>query len=299
VKLHKIMLCLGLFVSVSQLLHAEDDVHPASYNASRNTASKSLKEVPDELLGLQYVTIKRGTNLKAPGEPYTFSIDEKSTVYIAVEDRGQPEPGDGWEKTDMKIKWQWNDTVYRKVFEAGQVSIPPHNGVDKDGYYGVPHMAFVQRVVGSEHKLVISDLPKKLGAKSGVFSKKELPPGTESLEPGHWTWNKYNWYAVVGFLKHMPWDSRSVTVEEETFQDDNRIFAFKRPDGKLVVVLSNRCTADYTFHIKTGVDGTFKGYRYDPDNAGEDFRGVPCGELSGPDIAPTLADMTWEFWVEQ
>ncbi|MFU8781230.1 MAG: glycoside hydrolase family 30 beta sandwich domain-containing protein [Kiritimatiellia bacterium] len=125
------------------------------------------------------------------------------------------------------------------------------------------------------------------------------PKGAHSLKPGHWTWNKYNWHAMAGFIKHMPWDSVNVKIQEETFQHDNRIFAFKRPDGKLVIVLTNRCTADYTFTINTGRNAAFKGYRYTPDNAGEDFMGVPCGKLAGPVISPTLADMTWEFWVEQ
>lgn len=125
------------------------------------------------------------------------------------------------------------------------------------------------------------------------------PGKFKDLQPGHWTWNPYNWHAVVGFMKHMPWDSVNVRIEEQKVQDDNRIFAFKRPDGKLVVVLTNRCTADYTFKIDTGRDSTFKGYRYTPDIAGDDFMGVPCGELSGPVITPKLADMSWEFWVEQ
>lgn len=270
------------------------------YNATRVAGGghKFRKKVPKELLGLKYVTVTRGYD-KKPGVPYTFSIDEKSTVYIAVENRGKPELGDGWEKTDMTLKHTFSDTVYRKVFEAGQVKIPPHNGVDKHGWFGIPHMAFVGKFEGQADKVVISDLPKKLKAKTGTFTKYEMSPELKALKPGHWTWNKYNWHAVVGFLKHMPWDSRSITVEEETFQDDNRIFAFKRPDGKLVIVLSNRCTADYTFNIKTGINGTFKGYRYRPENAGADFRGVPCGELKGPVISPTLADNTWEFWVQQ
>jgi len=133
----------------------------------------------------------------------------------------------------------------------------------------------------------------------------ELPPADKApgiprdLAEGHWTWNPHNWHALTGFLRYMPWNSRCLAVEEELKQHDNRILAFKRPDGKLVIVLSNRCTADYTFHLDTGTDATFRGFRYTPDQAGEGFTGIPCGEMSGHKISPTLPDMSWEFWIEE
>ncbi len=120
------------------------------------------------------------------------------------------------------------------------------------------------------------------------------------LQPGHWTWNKYNWNAVGSFIKHMPWDCRAVTVTEANGDPDLRIFSFKRPNGKLTIVLSNRSFSDHTFKIETGLTGaTFKGYRYNPDEAGGDFMGIPCGTLQGGIIAPKLADMSWEFWEQQ
>jgi O-glycosyl hydrolase len=120
------------------------------------------------------------------------------------------------------------------------------------------------------------------------------------LQPGHWTWNKYNWNAVGSFVKHMPWNSQSVEVKEGNFDNDLRIMAFKRPNGKLTIVLSNRSFTEHTFKIATGLQGaTFKGYRYNPDDAGQDSMGVPCGTLAGGTITPKLADMTWEFWEQQ
>ena len=123
------------------------------------------------------------------------------------------------------------------------------------------------------------------------------PPG---LEPGHWTWNKYNWHAVGSFIKHMPWDCRSVTVAEpDSSDDDLRICAFLRPNGKLSIVLSNRSYAPHTFSINTGLENrSFSGWRYTPESAGDHCQGVRLGQLRGDIINPQLPDMAWEFWEE-
>ena len=131
--------------------------------------------------------------------------------------------------------------------------------------------------------------------------KSPAPPARFSgLKPGHWTWNKYNWHAVAGFVRHMPWDCTAVEVVEEKPDDDLRILAFWRPDRKLCVVLSNRSFAPHTFHVNTGLTkAAFKGFRYTPEQAGPDFIGVEIGSLEGGTISPKLPDMSWEFWIQQ
>jgi O-glycosyl hydrolase len=125
-------------------------------------------------------------------------------------------------------------------------------------------------------------------------------PKFPGLKPGHWTWNKYNWHAVGSFVRRMPWDCRAVAVKEMKHDPDLRILAFRKPDGKLTVVLANRSFKDHTFNVATGLSNTtFKGFRFTPDNPGEDFSGVPIGTLKGGVIAPKVADMTWEFWEQQ
>ena len=120
------------------------------------------------------------------------------------------------------------------------------------------------------------------------------------LQPGYWRWNNYNWYAVGSFLRHMPWNCQAVEVTEANSDPDLRILAFKRPNGKLTVVLSNRSFSDHTFHITTGLpSAVFKGYRYTPEEAGADFHGVEIGTLSGAVISPKVTDLTWEFWEQQ
>ena len=94
------------------------------------------------------------------------------------------------------------------------------------------------------------------------------------LRPGHWVYNDYNWFAVGSFVKHMPWDCQVVDVKEDVRDNDLRIFAFKKPDGKLTVVVSNRSFAPHIFHIDTSLPGaTFKGFRYTPKDAGGQLPG--------------------------
>ncbi len=118
----------------------------------------------------------------------------------------------------------------------------------------------------------------------------------QGLEPGHWAWNNFNWFADGSFVRHMQWNCQALAVTEEQADQDLRILAFKRPDGKLTIVLSNRSFAPHTFHVATGLDGaTFKGYRYTPMDAGNDCHGVELPALTGGTISPTLDDLSWEF----
>ena len=120
-----------------------------------------------------------------------------------------------------------------------------------------------------------------------------------TLKPGHWIWNPYNWYAVGSFVRHLPWDSRCVTVEESQLDDDLRVFAFLRPSGKLTVVVANRSSVPHSFYVQSGVkDGRFRGFRYTPSNSGVDCTGVPLENIQRSDFRTTLPDLSWEFWEE-
>ncbi len=292
---------LGFWMPVDPDYASSHKVKPASaVKCSRNSDQYQITHLPKELMGLFYVTVDRGAK-KSPAPAYTFHVDKKSKVYLAVQDRGSPMIPNGWKKTDLKITWesQYEDSVYVKTFEKGLVTIPAHNGKDPAGFYGVPHAAFVEDISGQTVVLQISDLPKALGGKTGTVEIKKVS-SAETLQPGHWTWNKYNWHSVVGFLKYMPWDSRVVDVIEQNFDDDMRILGYKRPDGKLVFVLSNRSFKDYTFKIDTGLKNTmFRGYRYTPDDAGLDFMGTDVGLAKGGHVEVTVPDLAWEFWIQQ
>ena len=52
--------------------------------------------------------------------------------------------------------------------------------------------------------------------------------------------------------------------------------------------------------IATGLAGaTWRVYRYTPDEAGPDTRGVEQASVTGGDLQPVLPPLTWEFWEQQ
>ncbi len=269
-------------------------------SATRASDRFEISELPDTLVGLDYVTINRGNGQRA-GAGFSFHVDKPVRVYLAVHDRSNPTIPAGWEATDLTITWGGeSDRVYVREFEPGVIEIPAHDGRLDNGWFGIPHMAFVEDLSVDTTSMTISQITQNVGGLTGNVRYEQDELFTQ-LQPGHWIWNPYNWHSVVGFLRHMPWDSTVVHINEANFDHDMRMLAYTRPDGKLVICVSNRCWKDYTFQIDTGLgeDAVFHGFRYTPDETGEDFMGVPIGELSGQHIAPTVPDLAWEFWVQQ
>jgi hypothetical protein len=126
------------------------------------------------------------------------------------------------------------------------------------------------------------------------------PEGSAGIEPGYWDYNPYNWHALAGFTHHMPWDSVVLSVSESPMDKDARVLAFRKPDGAMVIVVSNHTTAELDVEIEAGKpDATFRGFRYTPDSAGPSGYGRPVGRRRGNDLRTTLPDRSWEFWVEE
>jgi hypothetical protein len=187
------------------------------------------------------------------------------------------------------------DSVYSRDFPAGEIGIPAHTGEER-GTYGAPHVAFVKPAAPTEFKAMIGiNVPLQIRSEFLALERTAA-----DLKPGHWMYNRYNWNAVGSFVKHMPWDSVAIDLSETHSDPDARIFAFKRPNGKLTVVVSNRTARDRHFDINTGiVDAQWKGFRYTPDAAGEHTQGVPAGEQQGTWLRPVLRSLSWEFWEQQ
>lgn len=61
-----------------------------------------------------------------------------------MQKRSNPSLPPEWKKTDASIKWELGtDTLYRREFPAGVVTIPGHPGKEGNSY-GFPHLTFVQ-----------------------------------------------------------------------------------------------------------------------------------------------------------
>lgn len=250
--------------------------------------------LPEQFRKLEMVSVK-STSGGQPKIGYNFMVNQPVTVYLLTRDSPGNEPGPGWEKTGISTSWDGGrDVVYRGSFPAGKITVPAPSA------HGdlLSHLAFVEPTDPSSFKAQIGmNLPIQIRSQAMELERKAA-----SIEPGHWIFNPYNWNAVGSFVKHMPWDSRVVAVGESAPDTKRRILAFKKPDGKLTIVLANRSTNDQTFHVETGLkeeDAIFKGYRYTPDEAGHGTRGLEIGTLRGGVITPTLGALSWEFWEQQ
>jgi len=98
---------------------------------------------------------------------------------------------------------------------------------------------------------------------------------------------------IAGFLAHMPWDSQRFEVEEDEVLYNQRIMAWKRPDGKFVFALTNRSNRPFEFSITMDKVRSFTGHRYD-----EDELDITLSSQSGSNHSITLEPWSIEFWVE-
>lgn len=119
--------------------------------------------------------------------------------------------------------------------------------------------------------------------------------GHPDLKAGHFTYSWSNYNGIAGFLKYMPWDSVRYQVEEDNQQGNYRIMAWKKPDGKFVIALTNRSDDWYEFRIELDKNRTFAGYRYDKNNLNKEL------SLQANLSQLTMQVKPWsiEFWEEQ
>jgi hypothetical protein len=114
------------------------------------------------------------------------------------------------------------------------------------------------------------------------------------LKTGHWVYNPQNYNAVAGFIRHMPWDSTRLAVQEDKVRLNNRILVFRTPAGKLGLAVSNRQMRPFTFHIATGRAGQFEGFQYTPKDCSKKLE-----TKSGKILDVTLPAQSVEFWIER
>lgn len=117
-------------------------------------------------------------------------------------------------------------------------------------------------------------------------------PGSPLL-PGHWRYEDRNWNAISGFVKYLGWDAQRYAVDEDVVRRDQRIMAWRRKDGRMVIALSNRGPGPFRFRIRGLTRGAYEGHRYTESSAdvslptrggkGVFVRTVECG--------------SFEFWV--
>lgn len=116
-----------------------------------------------------------------------------------------------------------------------------------------------------------------------------------SLKPGHWEFNPYNWNAIAGFLRYMPWDSTRLTVDESTVQHDQRILVWRTKHGALGIALTNRGAQPYVFHIRGTGAVHLAGYRYTVTRLNQ-----PLGvHDSAGSVSIVVPPQSIEFWISR
>lgn len=168
-------------VQIRNLVHLGSSTRPPApdlarfrgWDGLRAADSKATVEsLPVHLNGLDVVGLPRGEALlPAPG--YRFEVNKPVTVFLAVHQRGEQKPLDGWTDTGEEI-WSSGfnfDKVYRRDFPAGKVLIPGNTGAS-GVYFALPSLAFVKASAEDSTGLVISGL------------QADETPSLESLQNG-------------------------------------------------------------------------------------------------------------------
>ncbi len=128
-----------------------------------------------------------------------------------------------------------------------------------------------------------------------TFSSAEQTEYWNSVEEKTWAYNYPNYNALRGFLKFMPWDSVRYSVTEDEVRKDQRIMAWKTPEGKLVFALTNRDSdSSFIFNVDTGLENaSFTGYALTA--YAEDM--VELESQTGT-VTTSLDTYSVQFWVQ-
>ncbi len=246
--------------------------------------------LPSAFKKFEMVSAKR-SDPTAPGIGYSFIVNQPVTIHLLVEDQPGLKLDAAWEDSQLTATWgNARDRVFTRKFPAGSIGIPAPAGKS------APHLCFVEASDPNTFKAQVGmNLPMEIRSQTVALEEKAA-----AIQPGHWIYNPYNWNAVGSFVKHMPWDSVALQVDEAKYDSNTRILAFKRPNGKVTIVVSNRSMTERTLEIDSGLaSSNWNGIRYRPDEAGENTMGVPTGSIVGSRLTFTLTPQCWQFWEQQ
>jgi len=196
-------------------LHLATNVSAPAGGGPRRTGSFAIDDLPAELAGLPSVSIDRG-DYHEPAPAYAFAVNQDVVVYMAVDVRGKPAPGPGWEKTPIKLTWggSYKDVVYVRPFEKGRVEVPGRSDAHKADAYAVPNTCFVKPAAADAGELQVTDVPAKLGGRvtlgQAAPAPAAKPAGAVAFEveidrDGSGKWSAYKTIAIpaAGYAWHV------------------------------------------------------------------------------------------------
>lgn len=254
--------------------------------------------IPDELKDAEFVNVIRPKGDKERGLGFNLVFTGDHDVYMVSSHELNPVP-EGYAKTDLYTEYGdgKRDVIYKSVKPFNGKKTFPVASTAVEGKYAPPHALFVKASTAQNKSNVQPGINTPSTIHSIAVKSAEIQ---NNMKPGHWIYNDFNWNAVGSFVKRMPWDSKAVAIEDHDFTTEAKVFCFKRPNGKLTVVLSNASGSMHVFKVSTGLkDAGWKGYRYTPYERGENTMGVNVGSQTGADLTVTLPSLSWEFWEQQ
>jgi hypothetical protein len=256
--------------------------------------------LPPGFADLELVSVKVIDPAKPAGAYHVLS-NQPVTAYLVAEDVPGLELDPAWKPTDLTAAWDGGkDRIFTRDFPAGKVAIPATTGRGAGSGAGrpaAPLAVFLKLADPATCTLQVGiNLPIEIRSQALAIERRAA-----AIPAGHWVTNPYNWHAVGSFVRHLPWDSTVLAITEPKVDDQPRVLAVRRPDGRMTVVALNRSTSKpVAYRIATGLAGaTWRVYRYTPDEAGPDTRGVEQASVTGGDLQPVLPPLTWEFWEQQ
>ena len=118
-----------------------------STEAFRATGTQPIVSMSEALASLPRVSVERG-DWHQPAAGFEFEVTEPVTVFLAVDQRGNPQIPAEWKRTELLLSWtgngEHNDVVYSREFPAGKIAVPSNPAEHMPGSFGMPHLVFVQ-----------------------------------------------------------------------------------------------------------------------------------------------------------
>lgn len=280
----------GILAAYSGCAYTSD----AYYNAFRTVASRMRDTFPRVRIHANSLSGQYGTGCEQiRQDPDTLALVDSWTWHRIGTNTDELLPGNGRFSDDLE-----NRTVFNNEFEylSWNVSKTPWYTVNTAQsimnwmtFHDSPTWIWL-------HALKPTYNSEALGYSLGFWRPWDDDDFTHfpDVEKGHWTWNPMNWNGVAGFLRHLPWDSVRVEVDEPSVLGDQRIMAWVAPNGQRTFVVTNRGASAYTFTVDVADAAVFAGSRY-----AHDTNDLGLGTATGPTLQITVPPYSIEFWTEQ
>ncbi|MGJ8651180.1 MAG: FAD-dependent oxidoreductase [Opitutaceae bacterium] len=144
--------------TLKELMRATPKIAIYTDRNTRTADKYAIDELPAEFVDALFVTVQRGDSSHL-GTAFEFEVNKEVVAYMAVHERGDTAIPKGWEKAGLSLSWmdgKETDSVYRRIFKPGKISVPAHTG-QSGQYYGIPHLLAIKAIDGDQIGIQITN----------------------------------------------------------------------------------------------------------------------------------------------